>query len=220
MGAVFVFGAEKAIMARSFVAALALLGACASADVQSFNRVSARAECPTVETMPDFDPMLYTGRWYQQAELGNHLPGEEKCVYADYGDGAEQGHAEGTLSVYNNQVRTADDSYAEICGWAECPDPEFPAKCLVHFIVAPFPGDLWILDTDYETFGAAYSCRKRLLGGVEESGFVLTRQPEYDPFVVARAFEVFSANGIDISAFDTTVQDDGTGNICQYESPY
>ena len=52
-----------------------------------------------------------------------------------------------------------------ICGYAQQEDPEHPGELCVYFATGtPGCGQYWILDTDYESFAAVYSCQDILLG--------------------------------------------------------
>ena len=76
--------------------------------------------------------------------------------------------------MYNTGT-LADGSFDEICGWAEQADPEnAPGDLIVYFYGNP--GDYWILDTDFETYTAVYSCADAPLGTRFELAWILTRE--------------------------------------------
>eukprot|EP00095_Tigriopus_kingsejongensis_P011001 maker-scaffold281_size224178-snap-gene-1.29 protein:Tk11001 transcript:maker-scaffold281_size224178-snap-gene-1.29-mRNA-1 annotation:"hypothetical protein DAPPUDRAFT_230075" len=170
---------------------------------------AARSVCPQVETKPDFDVSQYVGRWYQQAELGNHRPGIETCVFTEY-----EAYPNGTLSVYNGAVGE-DLATQEICGLAFCPEEENPARCNVQFPFNPVLGTYWVLETDYENWASVYSCTD-IFGALKvEFAWILAREPVLAPEMLDMAYEAYTSQGIEVSKFEATTQN----AECTYEKP-
>ena len=122
---------------------------------------------PAAQTVIFFQ---YLGDWYAQLTVAAPFnPEGVRCTRAQYGL-----FDNGTLSVYNTGTLT-DGSFNEICGWAEQADPKnAPGDLTVYFYGNP--GNYWILDTDFESFTAVYSCADAPLGMRSELAWILTRE--------------------------------------------
>ena len=110
------------------------------------------------------------GVWYNPQNVPS--PGEQPdpvCQRAQYGS-----FENGTISLYNSGSY-ASGEFSEICGWAEQADPEnAPGDLIVYFLGNP--GDYWILDTDFESYTAVYSCADAPMGTRFELAWILTRE--------------------------------------------
>lgn len=112
----------------------------------------------------------YLGDWYtQQVIYASYVLPTDSCSRAQYGS-----FDNGTVSVYNIGT-TISGTFDQACGWAAQADPEGPPGELeVNF--GGFGGPYWVLDTDYESFAAVYSCLDGPIGAVKnENAFILTR---------------------------------------------
>merc|ERR1719351_412864 len=56
----------------------------------------------------------------------------------------------------------------------------------------------WIIDTDYESFAASYSCEEGPLGHYK-TATITTRDPSAPQEAVDKAFDAFARNGIELS---------------------
>merc|ERR1712086_1032133 len=116
-------------------------------------KISTRDYCPPKPaTMNPFDASKFLGDWYQVNGLPAFFsPEGTSCIRATYG-----AMNYGKISVRNVALDPSGD-WAEICGFAEVPNPSYPGELLVHFPFSP-PGDYWLLDTDYDNFASVYAC--------------------------------------------------------------
>ena len=114
--------------------------------------------------------LQYLGDWYAQLTVEAPFnPEGVRCTRVQYGL-----FDNGTISVYNTGT-LSDGSFDEICGWAEQADPDnAPGDLIVYFFGNP--GDYWILDTDFESYTAVYSCADTPLGTRFELAWILTRE--------------------------------------------
>nr|WFP52431.1 polycalin [Plutella xylostella] len=110
---------------------------------------------PTIPAMPNFNPANYTGTWRSIESYPSAFENGE-CRTARYTLDATTG----VVTVLNSQVN--GDTLNTMTGTAVvADDADGTGKLKVTFPAGPgqtVTTDLWILDTDYETFSLAYSC--------------------------------------------------------------
>ena len=120
----------------------------------------------------------------------------------------------GKFSVRNVEV-TTNGYWSEICGYAEVPNPSYPAEFLVHFPTPP-AGDLWILDTDYENFSSVYACTDFFGVFKIEFAWILVRDPKNVTFeAMNRALEAFKNQNLSTDGFLPMAHE----NCGDYENP-
>ena len=121
---------------------------------------------------------------------------------------------DGTVGVRNTATKPDGETFQEICGYADVPDPSKPGELQVHFPFSP-AGDYWVIDTDYESFTSIYACQDVLgLFRIEFAWILvrdLTNVPEES---MKRAMEAFTSNGLATDAFEDVVQEG-----CTYVDP-
>ena len=121
---------------------------------------------------------------------------------------------DGTVGVLNRAIKPDGETYTEICGYADVPDPSKPGELLVHFPFSP-AGDYWVLDTDYDNFVSIYSCQDILSIVKIEFAWILVRDPNnVSEETMNRALEAFTKNGLSTVAFEVVSQKD-----CTYVDP-
>ena len=121
---------------------------------------------------------------------------------------------DGTVGVRNTATKPDGETFQEICGYADVPDPSKPGELQVHFPFSP-AGDYWVIDTDYESFTSIYACQDVLGLFKIEFAWILVRDltnvPEES---MKRAMEAFTSNGLATDAFEDVVQEG-----CTYVDP-
>ena len=121
---------------------------------------------------------------------------------------------ENAFSVRNVEV-TTNGYWSEICGYAEVPNPSYPAEFLVHFPTPP-AGDLWILDTDYENFSSVYACTDFFGVFKIEFAWILVRDPKNVAFeAISRALDAFKKQNLSTDGFLPMAHE----NCGDYENP-
>lgn len=102
----------------------------------------------------------------------------EFCRVLIYIDWKFKTFSDETFISVRNVAYGPNEEYKQVCGYAYQQFPETePGKLLVQFPWNPFPGELWILDTDYQNYSAAYSCMEAQ-GKIRFSVWILTRNPK------------------------------------------
>ena len=140
-----------------------------------------------------FDAAAYMGRWYEVARFPVIF--ERGCVgvTADYAL-----RADGTVSVLNTcrnpdgTVKSTIEGSAQVVG---------PGRLEVSFPSVPFgASDYWVLWTDE-------SYRVAVVGAPNgRSGWILSREPDLRPDLMAAARDVLAFNGYDLSQLEDVPQ--------------
>jgi len=173
-------------------------------------KISTRDYCPPKPaTMNPFDASKFLGDWYQVNGLPAFFsPEGTSCIRAKYGE-----MDYGKVSVRNTAV-TPSGGFDEICGYADVPNPSYPAELLVHFPFAP-ASDYWILDSDYENFTSIYTCVD-VFGIIKiEFAWILVRDPNNVTYeIMNQALDAYKAQNLSTENF-LPVSHEG----CTYENP-
>ncbi|KAK7073570.1 hypothetical protein SK128_002429 [Halocaridina rubra] len=160
-------------------------------------------ECPNITEKYDFEPIQYTGRWFELQRYPVYYERNEDCVNAVYTD-----LGNGYIEVYN-WARVISGGYSNITGKAHL---IAPGVLLVEFEGYP-AGEYHVLDTDYEQFSCVYNFVQQGEVRVQDA-WILSRTMVMQENTFSHAMQVFVDNGIDISIFDATYQ----GDDCPYPS--
>nr|CAH0105671.1 unnamed protein product [Daphnia galeata] len=167
----------------------------------------SRAPCPTITTKSDFNYVPYAGLWYEIERFPNPFQQGTFCERAYY-----QEIAPGVISVQNTGVKP-DGNLTSITGYATV-IPEDPGHLILSFPDTP-DGDYYVLDTDYTTYSAVYSCGN--IGPVKiEYAWLLAREQTMSEADMEIALSKFTQFGIDVSQFIPTLQ----GETCVYYPEY
>ncbi|XP_063992620.1 apolipoprotein D-like [Diachasmimorpha longicaudata] len=158
--------------------------------------------CPNVETIPTFEVEKYTGKWYEQFRYFAIFELGGKCVTANYSL-----NDDGTVKVVNAQVNSLTGSPSSIEGSARIVDANDPGKLEVRFSLSPVKGSYWILDTDYESYSAVWSCQGFLIANTKFA-WILTRDRNPSEAVIDKAKDAFRKYGINVDLFQKTNQVD------------
>merc|ERR1711963_47235 len=173
-------------------------------------KISTRDYCPPKPTtMNPFDASKFLGDWYQVQGLPAFFqPAGTSCIRATYGE-----MDYGKISVRNVALNPSGD-FDEICGYAEVPNPTYPAELLVHFPFSP-PGDYWLLDTDYENFASVYACTDILGITKIEFAWILVGDPNNVSYAaINSALNAYKSQNLTTEFFEPVSQ-----KGCTYENP-
>ncbi|XP_011307801.1 apolipoprotein D [Fopius arisanus] len=157
--------------------------------------------CPDVETISTFDVENYMGKWYEQYRYFMIFEAGGKCVTANYSLNNDE-----TVKVVNAQVNSLLGFPSQIEGSARIVDPKDPGKLAVKFPVSPFEGSYWILDTDYDSYAAVWSCQSLLVANTQFA-WILTREQNPPQDVIEKAKDAFKKNSISVDLFLKTNQE-------------
>jgi len=111
--------------------------------------------CPENRGLTSFDIGRYTGTWYEYANVFEVFQIGGKCVRATYTD-----NGDGTVGVFNEQIKKFTGNYGSINGTARLADPGY-AEFVVNFDKVPFTTstpNYRVLDTDYTSYSIVYNC--------------------------------------------------------------
>ncbi|XP_065346345.1 apolipoprotein D-like [Cloeon dipterum] len=172
---------------------LATVASQASGQRLSFGR------CPKVKIMPNFQPQLYLGNWYEYKKYFAIFQLGGTCTVANYVD---NGH--GVIGVVNKQYNPLLSRYNTIVGTATLKGEHGEAKLGVKF---PSAGNIespyWILDTDYVSYAVIFTCNDFGLFNYQFA-WVLTREPFPSDGTIRAADYVLKANGVSLEPFSKT----------------
>merc|ERR1712241_719978 len=196
------------MMKPSSVCLLVLLACTASAQEISTGK------CPIFSVIQNFEPQRYLGRWFEYSNYFAIFQLFGDCVTADYSDVSETSGPT-TVKVINSSVNkfTGNANVAE--GSATLGEPDNaskPGKLIVNFDGQPSfarstTTNYNILDTDYDSYAIVYSCGEKVFGLLKsEFLWILTRERNPSPQVIAKAKSIIKANGIDTRRLKKTKQ--------------
>ncbi|XP_078611397.1 apolipoprotein D-like [Branchiostoma floridae x Branchiostoma japonicum] len=161
-------------------------------------QVPGFGKCPTVNVQQNFDLSQYLGLWHEVEKFPFVIEGAGKCITANY-----TLKPDGHVRVENAEKVNGQMNVA--VGDAYIPDPKEAAKLAVRFNGAPY-GAYWVLKTDYKTYTLIWSCGDFLGLGNVQFAWILAREHELDPAVIADLHKLATGYGIDISHFSKTDQ--------------
>lgn len=167
----------------AFIAALCLLLAACGSPIY-------RDPATTLTSMAVFDPVRYSGLWYEVASYPTPFQSGCTNTQADY-----TLNPDGSLDVRNACFR--DGSLSVIEGSATVTGP---GRLRVRLDGVPFAADYWVLwvDEDYRTAVVGTPSGR--------AGWVLNRDPSIPTDRLAAAEEVLRFNGYDVSQLRRTTQ--------------
>ncbi|XP_063600418.1 crustacyanin-A2 subunit-like [Penaeus indicus] len=170
----------------------ALLVAVVSAD--AIPEFLVPGKCANVAIQDNFDLRMYSGRWYQTSIIDNPYQPFTRCIHSNFEHSALDSGFQVTTAGFS-----PSNDYLKMMGKIY-PTKDFPAAhMLVDFpstIAAPFQ----VVATDYHTYSCVYSCIA-FNNYKAEFGFVYSRTPQTSGPATEKCAAVFSANGVDVSAF-------------------
>jgi len=165
---------------------------------------------PKPEVITPFEVERFLGDWYVQWDTpGYYVPQDATCSRYQYGS-LPQGV--NNISLYFITTY-ADNGFGDVCGWIQPADPLNPTGDINKYMGSE-PSPSMILDTDYESFVASYSCENHPFELTHRSSAGIdTRDPIPSQETIDKAMEVFERNGLQIDDFYPVVHT----NDCVYD---
>merc|ERR1712214_222458 len=162
--------------------------------------------CPAKpEVITPFEVEQFLGDWYAQwATPMIYASKDNTCSRHQYGS-LPQGVSNISLYIISTYP---DTGLGDVCGWLQPADPLNPTGD-INLYMGTEPSPSMILDTDYESFVASYSCTNHpfeLTHGTFAS--IDTRDPIPSQDTIDRALEVFEKNGLTIDDWYPIVHTD------------
>ncbi|XP_065156050.1 apolipoprotein D-like [Atheta coriaria] len=170
--------------------ALAFLS-CINAQMYSLGRCNRK-----VETVENFDPSSYAGKWYEYSRAFLIFEALGKCVTATY-----TLRDDGKIDVLNEMQRFGRTQSAQAIAVADSDEDLQAGKLRVFFnttVRFPFGGPYWVLATDYDSYSVVYSCTSTAIGKFHNA-WILTRDQVPSDDIIAEANNVLKARKIRIS---------------------
>ncbi|XP_064104633.1 apolipoprotein D-like [Macrobrachium nipponense] len=155
--------------------------------------------CPSFNPMTDFTVEYYLGKWYEIARFPMPYETGQTCNYAEYSD-----RGDGTAGVHNAGL-DANGNLVEIFGFVEPTSQQ--GTLALHLEGVPFVGTYNVLDTDYDSYAAVYSCQEFLGVGHIDQAWILGREKTLTLEEMVVALNAFDTWGIDTKKFIKTMQE-------------
>lgn len=161
--------------------------------------------CAKVDLKENFDPVKYTGLWFDIETVPNEYQHTKKCVTQNYTwTGERMDVATRGLSVEDKKVRQT----AFMLRDKNIPNP---ASMLVNAEGVP-EAPYQVVATDYRTFSCVYSCLDGYAGFMAEFMWVFSRTPTLPAEKVKYCYDIFDTMGVDPEKMMPVVQ----GQPCPY----
>ncbi|KAK9873421.1 hypothetical protein WA026_022485 [Henosepilachna vigintioctopunctata] len=120
------------------------------------SQVSDDGVCPRVTTQNDFDVPRLMGVWYIQAHYPDGFGVAARCNKAEY-----TMLPNGTVIILNTKVMSNTGQQKSSISTLDPAGRGTDGKFSITFPVGPEnpPPPYWVLETDYESYAVAWSCR-------------------------------------------------------------
>jgi len=182
-----------ALLSIAFLAAAGVASATqgAVASIQGAISSTRLGRCPRdPKTVKPFLANRYTGNWFTQFTTPAFFqPEGTSCQRAQYGL-----NKDGSISVYNSG-KDPQGEFEDICGTARSSSRRTPGDLDLSLDGVPVDGEYMLIDTDYTSYAAVYSCQG-LLVARQEIGYILTRDRFPSPYTIQRARAAFKRQGL------------------------
>lgn len=150
--------------------------------------------CPRVEPMNDFDMTKFLGRWYVIQKFST----ASNCWTYDF----IRNKTDGSLTIVQSRDHVVldtvglDNNY-RYTGTLDVPDSNRPGFMRVRFPMSlAGKADYVAFATDYENYGAIYSCQS-ILFGHRRSASILSRRPTLDQMYINKVRTKLESFGVD-----------------------
>lgn len=159
-------------------------------------------QCPNVETMTNFEPEKYLGKWYEAERYFAIFEFGGKCVTANYSQGEN-----GSVKIVNRQISSLTGVSSSIEGVGRLVGRADDPKLTVTFPSLPLQLDApyWVLETDYDNYAVVWSCSNFGIFSIRNV-WILTRVPQAPVEILTRAYAVLDRNNISRAYFIRTDQ--------------
>ncbi|XP_070001405.1 crustacyanin-A2 subunit [Penaeus vannamei] len=164
-------------------------------------------DCAKVVLKEDFDPVKYSGLWFDIESVPNQYQHTKKCVTQNYTwTGEYMNVATRGLTDEDEKVRQGAVMHVEEYD-VEKPDPAYMTVDAAGVPAAPYQ----IIATDYRTYSCVYSCLE-YFGFRAEFAWVFGRTTTLPPSTIAKCHKKFTSMGVDPKKMFPIVQ----GAACPY----
>ncbi|MCM0606754.1 MAG: lipocalin family protein [Xanthomonadaceae bacterium] len=156
------------------------------------------SESPVLRPVPKFDPVKYSGDWYEVASIPQSFQKNCVCTRARY----TMNPASGALRVLNTcNDFNPNGEVRKVRGVAMNFNHDYPAKLWVGFFWGLVWSQYWVVElgSDYD-FAVVSDARGRSI-------WVLSRTPEMSPELYSEILMKLWSLGVDIDRIVTTRQD-------------
>jgi len=162
-------------------------------------------QCPLVEPMDNFDMTKFLGRWYVIQKFST----ASSCWTYDF----IRNSTDGSLRVVQSRDHVVldtvglDNNY-RYTGTLDVPDNNRQGFMRVRFPMSVAgKADYVVFATDYENYGAVYTCQ-RILFGHRRSASILSRRPVLDQIYVNKMRTKLEGFGFDPHDFSIVTHND------------
>jgi len=158
------------------------------------------SKCPEAPGKADFDLSKYLGRWYEIEKYPNWFEWGS-CCGAEYTLAADGG-----LAVNNTEILKSGKVNVAIAEGRQDPSSNMASHLQVRFSRWQPWDQYLVLDTDYETFSAVYTCKNLLVARLEFL-WILSRHRTIPAETHKSLYKLFDGYGIRTSPLEKTNQD-------------
>ncbi|KAG0710753.1 Crustacyanin-A2 subunit [Chionoecetes opilio] len=145
--------------------------------------------CAELTLMEDFDPVKYSGLWFDIESVPNEYQHTKKCVTQNYTWTGEQ------MNVATKGLTVDDQKVRQSAVMVRDDGTENPASLLVHAAGVP-EAPYKVIATDYRTFSCVYSCLDGYVGFMAEFMWVFSRTPTLPAAKIKYCYDIFISMGI------------------------
>lgn len=161
--------------------------------------------CPKVEPVADFNMTRFLGRWYVIQKFST----ASSCWTYDF----LKNSTDGSLKIVQSRDHVVldtvglDNNY-RYTGSLDIPDPNRPGEMRVRFpLSVAGKADYVVFATDYDNYGAIYSCQS-ILFGHRRSASILSRTQTLSPMYVTKVRTKLESFGVDPHDFSIITHTD------------
>ncbi|XP_076347314.1 apolipoprotein D-like [Tachypleus tridentatus] len=166
-------------------------------------RVFKLGSCPNVQVQENFNINKFLGQWYVIQRFQSSSQCLTQNITVEDGDYylSENGQLLNSDLLGINHISNHE-------GKLLIPKEDFPARMEVEFTLNPFGKvNYWVVMTDYNNYAAIWSCRRMLLGHLQNAE-ILSRKPTLDNLIINKIRGRFENYGVDEHNFSVIDQKD------------
>lgn len=145
--------------------------------------------CADVTLKENFDPVKYSGLWFDIETVPNEYQHTKKCVTQNYTWTGEQ------MDVATRGLTVDDTKVRQSAVMLRDDGMDNPASMLVQAAGVP-EAPYQIIDTDYRTYSCVYSCLDGYAGFRAEFMWVFSRTPTLSPSRIKYCNDIFTSMDI------------------------